>query len=144
MCRLYILSVCSAKSVIAWIGNVTAVTLAQWFTVSALREVSTPKTNGPGVNMLACTTYKLYFEGQSVLHALKPLFNLRMALKKWVQWKSYNWNPEAVTRLYQRLHWVALTLDKECEGRQSELVVKPNRKMLISTFQHFRLCIHVQ
>lgn len=97
------------------IGNVAAVTLAQWFTVSALREVSTPKTNGPQVNVLACTTYKPYFQGQSVLHALKPLL-MRECLSKSESGgkvQSSNWDPKAVIRLYQMytkgLHWLLIS-----------------------------------
>lgn len=96
------------------IGNVAAVTLAQWFTVSALREVSTPKTNGPQVNVLACTTYKPYFQGQSVLHALKPLLMWERLSESGGGGKvqSSNWNLKAVIRLYQRcfgLLWLLIS-----------------------------------
>lgn len=113
----YIPCVCSAISVIAWIGNVTAVTFAQWFTVSALREVSAPKTNGSGVNMLACATYGPYFQGRSVLRALKPILNMRISLCSW-KVQTCNWDTEAVTRL-ETPQGVSDCRESRCERRNS-------------------------
>lgn len=128
----------SAISFIAWIGNVTAVSLAQWFTVSALKEVSTPKINGPGVNMLPYTTYK-------------PRTKCSACIKIFLMWEylsksercgkvqSCNWNPEAVIRLRQR---VLLVLIRVVKHDGSELAVKAKGKV-VSLFQHLHIYMYV-
>lgn len=81
--------------------------------------------------MLACTTYELYFQGQSVLHALKPLFIMAECLsdseRSGEKFRVIIETPEAVTRLYQRV-----TFDKGCEGRAGG----ESKQKVISTFRH--------
>lgn len=100
MRRLCTPSVCSAISFIAWIGNVTAVPAARWFTVSAA-----------------------IFSRTECSACVKSASNVRISPrggKKKVQ--TYNWNGEAPIKLYQRL---AATFDGE-RGRCLALMYDAN------------------
>lgn len=101
----------SAISFIARIGNVTAVSLAQWFTVSALKEVSTPKINGPGVNMLPYTTYKPRTK-RSACIKIFLMWEYLSKSERCGKVQSCNWNPEAVIRLHQRVLLVLIRVVK--------------------------------
>lgn len=129
----------SAISFIAWIGNVTAVSLAQWFTVSALKEVSTPKINGPGVNMLPYTTYR-------------PRTKRSVCIKIFLMWEylskseccgkvqSCNWNPEAVIRLHQRVLLVLIRVVKH-DGASWQWKQKERLFLCFNTFIY--ICMYI-
>lgn len=115
----------------------------QWFTVSALRGVSTSKTNGPGVNMLAHTTHKPYFQGQSVLHALKTLLTraylpavekFRLVIETVRPWWDY----------HQRALSAAVT--SPCERRHSSTCLLHTWKdgCVILGLSDTVCCVHMQ
>lgn len=129
----------SAISFIAWIGNVTAVSLAQWFTVSALKEVSTPKINGPGVNMLPYTTYRPRTK-RSACIKIFLMWEYLSKSERCGKVQSCNWNPEAVIRLHQMVLLVLIRVVKH-DGASWQWKQKERLFLCFNTFIY--ICMYI-